>query len=77
MDDGKCKEGAAGKRYFCDKCSNTKHNDHVPNETIDIVKAKLKDWISFSYEVKISFLRAKEQFKNKQKLLEYLDILAN
>ena len=35
----------------------------------------MKDWISFSYAVKISILQVQNEFKNKQQLLEYLDQL--
>ena len=68
-DERKCKAGAAGKRYFCVKCSNKYHDDHGPKEIAEVVKRKLNDWISFSYAVKISYIRAKEEFKNKKKLL--------
>jgi hypothetical protein len=76
VDEGKCSTGAAGKRYFCSECSPKYHNDHSPNTIAELVYEILKDWISLCYAVKITFLRAHNEFKSKLKLVEYLDKVA-
>jgi hypothetical protein len=76
VDEGQCKAGAGGKRYFCSDCSSIDHDDHAPTAISDIVLKIMEDWISYCYKVKISHLRAENEFKSKQMLLEYLDKLA-